>query len=204
MLRKNVRHQEKNDMSAHERVCAELGCGVVGTVGRGLCKKHYSRWHHANVRDPRPRPVYYCRCGAALVPSTRPRATCGKRECKLAYRRERYRDNPEPVLASIGRWNERNKGWWHTYRAIAREVFIEPVLAHTLFERDGWRCQLCGRKVRQDVAFPHPMAPVIDHIIPLSVGGTHEYRNVQTAHAACNNRKGNRVLGFGEQLRLIG
>jgi len=200
MPRRYIRHQEKNDTLARERVCAELGCVVVGTVS-GLCKKHYNHWHQVNVRVPLPR--RYCRCGAEILNRAGTPATCGKKECRLARRRERYRKNPGPVLAAIRRWNGRNKEWWQAYHSRSRD-FHGAIVSEVVFERDGWRCQLCGRKVKPDKASPHPMAPVVDHILPLSKGGTHEYRNVQTAHHLCNNRKGNRVLGLGEQLRLIG
>lgn len=33
----------------------------------------------------------------------------------------------------------------------------------------------------------------IDHIRPLSKGGTHTWDNVQLAHLKCNIKKGNRV-----------
>lgn len=46
------------------------------------------------------------------------------------------------------------------------------------------------------------MRPSIDHIVPLSQGGTHELANVQLAHYRCNLSKNNR--GSGEQLLLIG
>ncbi len=49
-----------------------------------------------------------------------------------------------------------------------------------------------------------PLAPVIDHIVPLDAGGLHEPANVQCAHFLCNSKKGARVYGAGEQLRLVG
>lgn len=69
-------------------------------------------------------------------------------------------------------------------------------------ERDGHRCQLCGRAVRPSLAHPHPMSASLDHVVPLSKGGEHTMANVQLAHLDCNMRKGNRPAG--EQLRLIG
>jgi 5-methylcytosine-specific restriction endonuclease McrA len=49
---------------------------------------------------------------------------------------------------------------------------------------------------------PHPKAPTIDHIIPLSAGGDDTKANVRLAHFLCNSRRGNR--GDVEQLKLIG
>lgn len=37
----------------------------------------------------------------------------------------------------------------------------------------------------------------VDHIIPLSKGGEHSYRNVQLAHAFCNQSKGSKVIEPG-------
>jgi len=68
-----------------------------------------------------------------------------------------------------------------------------------IFERDSWKCQLCGRRARRDAPHGHPLSATIDHIVPLSVGGEDSPSNVQCAHLRCNSRKSNR---FGGQLRL--
>jgi 5-methylcytosine-specific restriction endonuclease McrA len=47
-----------------------------------------------------------------------------------------------------------------------------------------------------------PMAPTVDHVIPISEGGTDTKANVQLAHRICNLRKGKR--GTPQQLRLVG
>jgi len=63
------------------------------------------------------------------------------------------------------------------------------------------RCHICNKAVKRDAVVPHPLAPTIDHVIPLAVGGTHEPLNCRCAHYICNARKGHRG---GEQLLLIG
>lgn len=90
-----------------------------------------------------------------------------------------------------------------TRRARGRDAFIEPVYRTKVFERDGWRCGLCGQSVPKGLAVPHPKAATLDHIVPIAAGGTHGYANVQLAHFLCNSRKSDRVAGPGEQLRLI-
>lgn len=87
-------------------------------------------------------------------------------------------------------------------RAIKREAFVAEVWRARVFERDGWRCQLCGKLVARARRVPHPKAPVLDHILPLAAGGTHEPANVQCAHFLCNSRKGARAAN--DQLRLVG
>lgn len=63
----------------------------------------------------------------------------------------------------------------------------------SVFERDGWLCQLCDLPVDQSAAFPHPNSPSLDHIIPISLGGSHSPDNTQCSHLLCNQRKGNRM-----------
>jgi hypothetical protein len=79
----------------------------------------------------------------------------------------------------------------------ARYEVIDP---QRVFERDGWKCQLCGRKTAG--IFPDPRAPTLDHIVPLSKGGDHLYTNVQCACFECNSLK--RDGSANDQLLLLG
>jgi 5-methylcytosine-specific restriction endonuclease McrA len=87
-------------------------------------------------------------------------------------------------------------------RRRARKVnaFVSRVNTNDIFLRDHGRCQLCGKKIRRELKHPHPMSLTIDHIIPLSKGGTHEPKNVQIAHMICNSTKSDGSMH--EQLRL--
>jgi 5-methylcytosine-specific restriction endonuclease McrA len=70
-----------------------------------------------------------------------------------------------------------------------------------IVERDGYRCGLCCTLVTMSKVIPHPKAPTIDHIVPLSAGGDDTKANVQLACFLCNSIKGNRG---SQQLKLIG
>lgn len=74
-------------------------------------------------------------------------------------------------------------------RAVQRDAYVAPVNRRAIFERDGWRCQLCGVDVQRETVVPQPWAPVVDHVVPLAKGGTHEPANAQTAHYLCNSIK---------------
>ena len=63
----------------------------------------------------------------------------------------------------------------------------------TLFERDGWLCHLCDNEINRKLRLPNWWAATIDHVIPLSKGGTHTWDNVKAAHAYCNFAKANAV-----------
>jgi predicted nucleic acid-binding Zn ribbon protein len=86
-------------------------------------------------------------------------------------------------------------------RALKKAAFVAPVSPRKIFDRDSWTCRLCRKPVLRSAVAPHPLAPTVDHIVPLDAGGTHEPSNVQCAHFLCNSRKGNRG---GGQLLLIG
>lgn len=87
-------------------------------------------------------------------------------------------------------------------RAATRSAHVEPVDHNVVFDRDCWRCGLCGRlTIKTKRGTQHEKAPVVDHIVPLSKGGEHTYKNVQCACHACNSAKGASIVG---QLRLFG
>lgn len=87
-------------------------------------------------------------------------------------------------------------------RVRERDAFVATVVPAEIFARDRWRCHICRRQLRPANVVPHLRAATIDHLIPLSLDGTHEPANVRTACYSCNSAKGNR--GGNEQLLLIG
>jgi 5-methylcytosine-specific restriction endonuclease McrA len=71
----------------------------------------------------------------------------------------------------------------HYDRVPRREVRFTR---RNIFFRDRNRCQYCGRI--------HPQRQLnLDHVVPLSRGGTSTWDNVVCACVACNSRKGNRT-----------
>ncbi len=57
-----------------------------------------------------------------------------------------------------------------------------PVNRRTVFDRDGHRCQYCGRQAEN-----------LDHVVPRSQGGEHSWLNVVAACHRCNSKKGGRT-----------
>lgn len=87
-------------------------------------------------------------------------------------------------------------------RAAKMAVDAVPYDPIEIYERDGWRCQLCRKPIKKKLKWPHPGSPSTDHLIPLADGGVDAPVNVAAAHLGCNQKK-NRY-GGGEQLLLIG
>ena len=72
----------------------------------------------------------------------------------------------------------------HYDRVPRREVRFTR---RNIFFRDRNRCQYCGK------VFPQAELN-LDHVVPLSRGGTSSWDNVVCACIPCNSRKGNRML----------
>ena len=95
-----------------------------------------------------------------------------------------------------------NKKANHKYRALKFNTTVENFSPIEIFERDGYRCQLCGKKTRPDYKPNHPLYPHLDHIQPISLGGEHSRKNTQCLCHHCNLSKSN--TGILDQLRMFG
>lgn len=130
--------------------------------------------------------VKICRCcGKEYKPkgATRPEDYCSKTCKHKSYKKQRGISNAKR-------------------RARMRGVDSELVDPFKVFDRDGWRCQLCGVKTPKSKRGTYAEnAPELDHIIPLSKGGSHKYTNTQCACRKCNQDKSDTPLG---QMLLFG
>lgn len=70
---------------------------------------------------------------------------------------------------------------------------IDPI---AVFERDKWRCHICGVKTdRRLRGTSAALAPELDHIVTIAEGGSHTYGNVACSCRSCNHAKGSGSLG---------
>lgn len=203
--------------------CAE--CGRTVSVGRKgmkycstVCANRFNAraWHEEQHRQRGQEFVMHRKHGKEIVPyvkSGRPRAdpvhiisntTFVSGQCMVCRgwfvsenRRDRTCSQPcrEAHALDIKRQGK------HRRRAMQRDAYVADVNRRQVYERDGWRCHLCGKAVSKNAKAPHPRSATIDHVIPLSKGGKHEPLNCRTACFRCNTVKGAR--GGGEQLLLI-
>lgn len=67
----------------------------------------------------------------------------------------------------------------------ARRITFSPEIREFAFARDGYRCQSCGQLATAKTL-------ELDHIEPLSQGGTNDLSNLQTLCRRCNRRKADR------------
>lgn len=86
----------------------------------------------------------------------------------------------------------------HSRRVRERTATVERFDHLEVYERDGWVCGLCRKPVEPDLAWPDPLSPSLDHVVPLAAGGDHSRANTQLAHWICNVRKGARSNELGQ------
>lgn len=174
-------------------------CGSACVHGRyGKHTKTCSKACRIERGRRKTRERYERQTGVRLRPASAPR------QCK-------YCDRPIAVMHHRGRGRlacdhcNLFRGD-HKSRAIMYGVPYAYVSRVLVFERDGWRCQLCGRCVlrkarrRKHSGRLHPRTASLDHIIPMSRGGPHSEQNCQCACLECNVRKNARMIG---QTRLF-
>lgn len=87
-----------------------------------------------------------------------------------------------------------NKAHEKKRRAALRTVATEAVVDIKVFERDKWKCKICGIKLQKEFIYRDDAAEV-DHIVPISLGGPHSYTNTQAACRKCNQEKSNKYYG---------
>lgn len=88
-------------------------------------------------------------------------------------------------------------------RRIPKEQIIDKdITVGKLFKRDGGRCYICGGNCSYDdwkisangYRYPGDSYPEIDHVIPISRGGLHAWKNVRLSCRKCNERKSDAII----------
>lgn len=182
-------------------------------------------WRERKVNpQPKQKPIKHCKiCGKEIVSGV----YCGDECEKEQRRRESFQRNKAKKILKVRPCKECGMMFMpeygnkrrdfcsdkclhrnghrirrHKERAKLRLVKVETVDPIKVFKRDGWICQICKCKLRnKDRGTYKDTAPELDHIIPLSKGGEHSYRNTQCACRKCNADKKGNVRG---QIRLFG
>jgi 5-methylcytosine-specific restriction endonuclease McrA len=100
--------------------------------------------------------------------------------------------NPEAAAAAARDGHARRRA------RLAGATVVERVDPRVIYERDGGRCHICGRKCKPDNFH-------LDHLIPVASGEAefeHSARNLRVAHPKCNQSRGTGRIPA--QLLLIG
>lgn len=197
---------KKSERLALVRASSQKTCKGCGDslAGRRPDVLWCSRRCHDVARGQRlperlaPRQCAVLECTVEFQPKMTKQRCCCEKHGKLLCNRERRAAG----LETREPWSDRRRDAYHRRRALKKQAATgEPVSLNYIRERDRDRCHLCRKRVGKK-AWPHPLSPSLDHVVPLTKGGAHDPANVRLAHLVCNTAKGNR--GGGEQLLLIG
>ena len=117
---------------------------------------------------------------------------CCSKEFKAKNMKQKYCS-----VECLRRQSRRN----NRYKTRCEHKHNDIVSLKRLYERDKGRCHICGKptnwndyKHNDDGWFiAGKNYPSVDHVIPLSKGGTNTYDNCKLAHCYCNSIKGNKV-----------
>ncbi len=82
------------------------------------------------------------------------------------------------------------------YSPKRRAVYAkgDSIDALTLFTLYGWHCFICNEPIDRERRTPDWRAATIEHVVPISRGGTHTWDNVVPAHLRCNEMKGDSLF----------
>ena len=121
----------------------------------------------------------------------------------LKYCHDRNQTEHGREMKARYRRSEKGKGYKIAYRARRRSsgrVGDRDITLEKLYNRDRGICALCGKPCDyEDYVFRGAVFiagndyPSIDHIEPLSKGGSHTWENVQLAHKLCNSIKADKI-----------
>ena len=213
------------------RPCADCGdsfqpktrSGDAGTYCKP-CRQKRRHWYNNNPGLPFPKPTSITECVWCFQPFP---ASVGRRWCSNECRRERHVHfvrwgrgdvchlakciECDAITSPIATYSgpARCQQCRALNRSVAEARRRQVVSAgdtkigwRTVGERDGWVCHLCDRVVRATAGgADRPDGATVDHLIPISAGGLHEWKNVALAHRSCNLKRGATGLA---QLRLVG
>lgn len=190
-------------------VCTIDACDLpVRSARAAFCEMHYVRRRRNSSRGDAPKPTQCAYCSGPLDPRNG-QLYCSDR-CSWRGHRE------APIFAScahcgkdferttvttycsdecrvagkddVARWG-RTKNSHHVRRAKRAGAEYENFSSKEIYDRDNWICHICKNPVDKTLRFPDQMCVALDHVVALSIGGTHTRDNVRCSHFKCNGDK---------------
>lgn len=127
-------------------------------------------------------------------------------ESERRYRKE----NPEKRYLSCKVWNDKNRDKCYSYvksyrernpyyalsknqlrrKTIIDNGAVEDIQFYDLYLLHSGLCYVCGCRIDLSLKHPHSKSKSIEHVLAISVGGTHTLENLAVSHLGCNITKG--------------
>lgn len=117
-------------------------------------------------------------------------------EVKSPRRKAYYKANSEREKAGVKKWVSENRQakTSHNRKRALRLLELAPIKQkdwERVLREQGSNCLKCGSS-----------SVTVDHIVPISKGGTNEYDNLQPLCSSCNAKKRVQTIDYRRQLSL--
>ncbi len=173
-----------------------VNCALCEACGEAFTSRKKKRWCSKECTPARARahrlltPIPCLGCSTMFIPEL----TRGNRSRSCS---EKCRKKANQTAYRACRRSRRARGL--DVRKVRKRLKAgakwEIVNKIVVFERDAWRCQICGCKTPHSLKGKNePNSPELDHRIPVSKGGDHTYQNCQCLCRACNGKKSDRHI----------
>jgi hypothetical protein len=168
-------------VAGETNVCALKTCGVefiVPVSGQkycsSVCRERFHGRDKISTGEVIASRIYFGQCKYCEAwKSTRAKTNINRMSCLPCQKR---------------RLKEKDSKRSHERRAAGKLVMTVQSLA----KRDGAKCNICTKPVNMSKSGSDPLGPTIDHLLPVSKGGTNDSFNLALAHRRCNTSRGNR------------
>ncbi len=165
--------------------CRWPGCERTKIEGHGLCKRDWLRARSLSDFDEPWSTWGKNICEGCLEPFSG--RNHKQKHCSDACALEAWkRRNPDRLRELARRHSSRR-------RALQLATTVETFTEADIRALHGDDCYLCDQPIDYDLPFPDPFSPSVDHIVPLSKGGTHTLDNVAMTCLRCNQSKHDRA-----------
>jgi len=164
--------------------CANCQKSFVGLKQVRYCSRRCGIMHRISQEGRTILPRECAQCRKSFTPRRQEAKYCSTACGHLAQRKPKHEKRASLKL----KWARDL-----AKRRMLLAVQCEDIQPRAIFERDNWICGICKKRVGKKYRYPHPLSACLDHIMPISKGGTYTARNVQCAHNRCNSRKSNHL-----------
>lgn len=199
--------EKKCSRCADYKRLAEFTRSAKSADGHGYyctpCRKAYADENRERRRQrergrPRNRDLTAWRADNAEHISEYKRAYRAVNRERLAAYDAEYRDSTpgwrEKSRVYAREWRKRNPGLARMKddrrRALKANAFVEDVDIAIVYEASAGICYVCGDHIDPALKFPDLHSLTLEHVHPLSRGGSHSYANCSVSHYRCNSSKG--------------
>jgi len=177
------KHYRQIQRKNNNQICSVEGCSKPH-LALGYCNKHYQQYQkYGEIPGPKPKKE---------KPKKEPKRPKNIRECGKCGEVKKIHGHGLCRLCYARSKSFERNGYNHKRRERIRST-SEKFTKQQVLDKTNGNCGICGLHIDLMLKRPNMNSFSIDHILPISKGGSHTLENVQAAHLLCNCLKQSRV-----------